>query len=120
MLRCRIHLEQRGYAPATINLGLAAVRRIAYEAADAGLLSPELAAGIRRVKGVRRIGVRLDNWPTPEQGRRLLDSAVPSNISHAARPWQKMQTEHPGQNEKPVKPAPDPDAWFHARRLSRA
>ena len=77
MLRYRIHLEQRKYAPATINLRLAAVRRIAYEAADAGLLSPELAAGIRRVKGVRRIGVRLGNWLTPEQGRRLLESATP-------------------------------------------
>src|SRR5256885_5511518 len=74
VLRYRIHLEQRGYAPATINLRLAAVRRIAYEAADAGLLSPELAAGIRRVKGVRRIGVRLGNWLTPEQGKRLLES----------------------------------------------
>ena len=75
VLRYRIHLEQRRYAPATINLRLAAVRRIAYEAADAGLLSPELAAGIRRVKGVRRIGVRLGNWLTPEQGRRLLAHA---------------------------------------------
>jgi len=72
VLRYRIHLEQRGYAPATVNLRLAAVRRVAYEAADAGLLSPELAAGIRRVKGVRRIGVRLGNWLTPDQGRRLL------------------------------------------------
>jgi site-specific recombinase XerD len=36
-------------------------------------LSPELAAGIRRVKGVRRLGVRLGNWLTPDQGRRLLD-----------------------------------------------
>ena len=77
VLRYRIHLEQRQYAPATINLRLAAVRRIAYEAVDAGLLSPELAAGIRRVKGVRRIGVRLGNWLTPEQGRRLLESATP-------------------------------------------
>src|SRR5436190_14320177 len=80
VLRYRIYLEQRGYAPATINLRLAAVRRIAYEAADAGLLSPELAAGIRRVKGLRRIGVRLGNWLTPEQGRRLLaetDAATP-------------------------------------------
>ena len=72
VLRYRIHLEQQHYAPATINLRLAAVRRVAYEAADAGLLSPELAAGIRRVKGVRRLGVRLDNWLTPDQGRRLL------------------------------------------------
>jgi integrase len=79
VLRYRIHLEQRGYAPATLNLRLAAVRRIAYEAADAGLLSPELAAGIRRVKGVRRIGVRLGNWLTPEQGRRLLTIKAPSS-----------------------------------------
>src|SRR4051812_46905620 len=79
VLRYRIHLEQRGYAPATINLRLAAVRRVAYEAADAGLLSPELAAGIRRVKGVRRIGVRLGNWLTPDQGRRLLDEVTPSS-----------------------------------------
>jgi len=33
----------------------------------------ELAAGIRRVKGVRRIGVRTGNWLTAEQGRRLLN-----------------------------------------------
>jgi integrase len=46
--------------------------RVAYEAADSGLLSPELAAGIRRVKGVRRIGVRLGNWLTADQGRSLL------------------------------------------------
>ena len=51
--------------PATINLRLAAVRRVAYEAADATtLLSPELAASIRRVKGVRRLGVRSGNWLT--------------------------------------------------------
>ena len=40
VLRYRIPLEQRQYAPATINLRLAAVRPIAYEAADAGLMSP--------------------------------------------------------------------------------
>ena len=51
VLRYRIHLEQRRYAPATINLRLAAVRRIAYEAADAGLLSPEQAAGSPREGG---------------------------------------------------------------------
>lgn len=31
-----------------------------------------MPAGIRPVKGVRRIGVRLGNWLTPDQGRRLL------------------------------------------------
>src|SRR6266545_312598 len=78
VLRYRIHREQRLYAPATINLRLAAVRQIAYEAADAGLLSPELAAGIRRIKGVRRLGVRLGDWLTPEQGRRLLEQPDPA------------------------------------------
>ena len=72
VLRYRIYLEQQQYAPTTINLRLAAVRRVAFEAADSGLLSPELAAGIRRVKGVRRIGVRVGNWLTAEEGKRLL------------------------------------------------
>lgn len=55
----------------TINLRLGAVRRLAYEAADCGLLSPDLAASIRRVKGVKKIGVRLGNWLTAEQSQRL-------------------------------------------------
>jgi hypothetical protein len=41
--RYRIHLETRQLAPGTINVRLAAIRRLAYEAADSGLLSPELA-----------------------------------------------------------------------------
>jgi len=60
--RYRIFLENRNLAAGTINGRLAAVRRLAYEAAAAGLLSPELAAGVRRVKGVKKLGVRLGNW----------------------------------------------------------
>jgi site-specific recombinase XerD len=75
VLRYRIHLEQKGYAPNTINLHLAAVRRVAYEACDSGLLSPELGAGIRRVKGVRSLGVRVGNWLTPSQGKLLLEGS---------------------------------------------
>jgi hypothetical protein len=70
--RYRIFLEQAHYVSSTINLRLAAVRRLAYEAADAGLLSPDLAAGIRRVKGAKKSGVRIGNWLTAEQGKRLL------------------------------------------------
>src|SRR5262249_37964203 len=40
--RYRIHLESRPLAPGTVNVRLGAVRRLAYEAADSGLLSPEL------------------------------------------------------------------------------
>jgi site-specific recombinase XerD len=50
---------------------MAAVRRLAYEAADSGLLSPELAAGIHRVKGVRKLGSRLGNWLTAGEASAL-------------------------------------------------
>jgi hypothetical protein len=69
--RYRIHLEDRRLAPGTINVRLAAVRRLAYEAADTGLLSPDLAAGIRRVKGARKLGTRLGNWLTVDEARTL-------------------------------------------------
>ena len=72
VLRYRFFLEQKQLAPSTINVRLAAVRRLAYEAADAGLLSPELAAGIRRVKGAKRLGKRVGNWLTLDQARSLI------------------------------------------------
>jgi len=71
VVRYRMHLESRQLAPGTINLRLGAVRRLAYEAADCGLLSADLTAGIRRVKGVKKLGVRLGNWLTAEQGQAL-------------------------------------------------
>ena len=67
-LRYRIHLESRKIAPGTINLGLGAVGRRAYEASDCGLLNADLAAGIRRVKGVKKIGVRLGILAPPGSG----------------------------------------------------
>src|SRR5580704_8966719 len=71
VLRYRSHLESRLLAPGTVNLRLGAVRRLAYEAADCGLLSADLAAGIRRVKGVKKLGMRLGNWLTADQGQAL-------------------------------------------------
>src|SRR5277367_1297524 len=67
VLRYRLYLEERGLAPGTTNVRMAAVRRLAYEAADSGLLTPELAAGIHRVKGVRKLGSRLGNWLTASE-----------------------------------------------------
>jgi hypothetical protein len=54
------------------------------------------------------------NFKTDDQARVL--RAV-QYISHPAHPWQKLRAEHPGQYEKPVKPVPDPNDWFHARVL---
>jgi site-specific recombinase XerD len=48
-----------------------AVRRLTYEAPDSGLLSPELAAGIHRVKGVLKLGSRLGNWLTASEASAL-------------------------------------------------
>ena len=76
VLRYRYFLEQKNLAPSTINVRLAAVRRIAHEAADTGLLSPELAAGIGRVKGAKRLGVRIGNWLTIDQSRALLAESL--------------------------------------------
>lgn len=80
VIRYRIYLEDRRLAPGTINGRLAVVRRLAYEAADAGLLSPELASSIRRAKGVRKLGVRLGNWLTAEEARRFWQAPSPDTI----------------------------------------
>ena len=56
------------------------MRRLAYEASDNGLLNPDLAAGIRRVKGAKRLGMRLGNWLTIDQGRRLLASPATDSM----------------------------------------
>jgi site-specific recombinase XerD len=78
--RYRMHLESRGLAANTINQQLAAVRRLANEAADAGLLSPELAAGISRVKGVKQLGLRAGNWLSAEQCSEVLRSAFGTSM----------------------------------------
>jgi site-specific recombinase XerD len=74
VVRYRMYLESRHLA-ATINQQLAAVHRLAHEAADSGLLSPELAAGISRVKGVKQLGFRSGNWLSAEQSSEVLKHA---------------------------------------------
>lgn len=36
-------------------------------------------------------------------------------VSQPAWPWEKLRSEHPGEYEKPLVPAPDGDEWFHVR-----
>src|ERR1700686_1034909 len=68
----RAELEIKGLAPSSINVRLSAIRRLALEAADNGLMAPELAAGGARAKGVKRLGVRLGHWLSSEDAQRLL------------------------------------------------
>jgi site-specific recombinase XerD len=76
VLRYRLYLEDRHLAAGTINVRLAAVRRLAYEAANSGLLSPDLTASIRRAKGARKLGCQLGNWLTAEDARTLCSSLI--------------------------------------------
>jgi len=81
VLRYRIHLEARHLAPGTINLRLGAVRRLAYEAADCGLLRPDLAAGIRMPDSLLRkaLSPRLSHLvhPTKQLSRCQVSSFDP-------------------------------------------
>jgi site-specific recombinase XerD len=80
VVQYRTFLEKKHLAAATINVRLAAVRRLAYEAADSGILSPDVVAGIRRVKGVRQIGQRVGNWLSLRQGENLLGAVSPKAL----------------------------------------
>src|SRR5438046_6065047 len=53
----RVYLEGQGLSPSTINVRMAALRKLATEAADNGMLDPDLAAGVVKVKGAKRRGV---------------------------------------------------------------
>ncbi len=62
-------------APSTVNVRLAAVRKMVTEAKRNGMLSAEEAASLTDVPNIRQSGKRLGNWLTKEQARELL--AVP-------------------------------------------
>src|ERR1700687_1171085 len=69
----RVAMEARRPGTGSINRQSSAVRKLAVEAADNGLLAPELANGIARVKGVASKGVRLGNWLSIQQAQKLLN-----------------------------------------------
>src|SRR5216684_1548195 len=80
VVRYRSFLESLSLSAATINLHLSAIRRLADEAAESGWLSSELAIGVRRVKGVKRLGRRLGNWLTGDQAQELLNAVSQSTM----------------------------------------
>jgi site-specific recombinase XerC len=74
VVQYRSFLEGLSLSAATINFHLSAIRRLADEATESGWLSAELAIGIRRVKGVKRLGRRIGNWLTSDQAQELLNA----------------------------------------------
>jgi site-specific recombinase XerD len=70
----RAGLEGRKLSSSSINLRLSAIRKLALEAADNGLIPPEVASAISRVRGAKQIGVRCGQWLTREQAENLLSA----------------------------------------------
>lgn len=76
----RAALESHGYAPSTINQRLAAVKKLAREAAANGLLDSAVAAGIDQVPGVKQQGPRAGNWLTKAQAEALINAPDPATL----------------------------------------
>jgi site-specific recombinase XerD len=72
--RYKVVLEKSGLSPSAVNLRLSAIRKLAAEAADNGLVDQVLANGIKAVKGVKTAGVRAGNWLTREQAQTLINA----------------------------------------------
>jgi site-specific recombinase XerD len=70
----RVSLEARGLGSSSIIIRMSAIRKLAAEAADNGLLAPELAAGISRVKSAKSVGIRVGNWLSVRQAQSLLNA----------------------------------------------
>lgn len=85
VMRYRSFLEGLHLSSATINLKLSAIRRLAHEAVDSGLLSPELGTGIVRVKGIRLHGQRMGNWLGLQEARHLIEVASQRNSLRGKR-----------------------------------
>lgn len=72
--RYKTVLQNAGVSPATVNQRMSAIRKLAQEAADNGLIDQAAANGIARVRGVKTQGVRAGNWLTREQAQRLINA----------------------------------------------
>jgi integrase len=70
----RVSLEARKLGSSSIIVRMSAIRKLAAEAADNGLLAPELAAGISRVKSAKSTGIRVGNWLSLRQAQALLSA----------------------------------------------
>src|SRR3954466_4769118 len=72
--RYAAELREAGMSSSSVNQRLSAIRKLALEAADNGALDPQIASGIRAVKGSRQEGRRTGNWLTREQAQMWLSA----------------------------------------------
>jgi len=78
--RYKTVLTESGLSPATVNLRLSAIRKLAAEAADNDLLDPNTAAAIAKVKGVETAGVKTGTWLDREQAQRLINTPITKTL----------------------------------------
>src|ERR1700719_135764 len=76
----RVSLEERRLGSSSIIIRISAICKLAAEAADNGLLAPELAAGISRVKSAKTQGIRTGNWLSQRQAQALLNAPAITTI----------------------------------------
>jgi hypothetical protein len=82
----RVSLEERRLGSSSIIIRMSAIRKLAAEAADNGLLAPELAAGISRVKSAKSVGIRMGNWLSARQSPEPSQCTRRNHGSRSARP----------------------------------
>jgi site-specific recombinase XerD len=70
----RASLEARKLGSSSIIIRMSAIRKLAVEATDNGMLDPNMAAGILRVKSAKTQGVRMGNWLSLKQAQALLNA----------------------------------------------
>jgi site-specific recombinase XerD len=66
-------LRSKGFSSANINQKLSAIRKLATEAEDNGLIDSRVANGIRAVRGIPQRGTRTGNWLTKEEAQMWLE-----------------------------------------------
>ena len=79
----RAYLLDEGKSRSSINQALSAIRKLAAEASDNGLVPPTQAYGVERVRSVKQEGIRAGNWLSQGEAQELLNTP--------ARRWQQQE-----------------------------
>lgn len=73
-------LRAEGVSASSINQRLTAIRKLASEAADNGLIDYATAQAIAKAEGIRSEGKRLGNWLSRQDAQRLLDAPSDATV----------------------------------------
>ncbi len=67
-------LKENGVPASSINQRLAAIRKLALESADNGLIDENTAQSIKRVKNIKQQGQKLGNWLSKAQAAEMINA----------------------------------------------